>query len=606
MDLSDARLDPDRYPTDPWRLVEVDYRPEELGRNETLFSVANGYVGLRGNLEEGRDAHQHGTFINGFHETWEIKHAEDAFGFARVGQTIVNVPDAKLIKLYVDDEPLLLTYGDLYDYERSLDFRDGTLRRTLVWRTPSGKRVRVTSSRMVSFEHRHLALMTFEVEMLDGSAPVVISSQLLNRQDGEDEYHVPSAALGEGQDPRQAEKFEHRVLQPQLQRRSGERVVLGYRCANSGMTLACSFHHVVSSDAEVRISTEARPDVAKTVINGALGEGQKLTLTKYVAYHSSRGVPSSELADRCERTLDRAMNAGVEALRDQQRAWLDEYWSRSDAEIEGRPELQQALRWNLFHLAQATGRTQEGVAAKGLTGDGYGGHFFWDTEIYVMPFLTYTAPRVARSLLHFRYRMLDYARRRARELNQVGALYPWRTISGEEASAYYAAGTAQYHINADVIYALDQYVRISGDREFLFHEGAEMFVETARLWEDLGFYELGSEERFHIHGVTGPDEYTTVVNDNLFTNVMARFNLRRAAEVLHELDEVDGTQHRLLVKRVGLRDGEIEAWRRAAEAMHVPYDERQGIHPQDAVPRSRALICPARPSGRCCCTTTRW
>ena len=195
-------LDLHRFPIDPWRLVEREYDKSDIGLTETIFAVGNGYLGMRANPEEGRDAYSHGTFINGFHETWHIHHAEEAFGFAKTGQTIVNVPDAKLMKLYVDDEPLLLGNADLESYERVLDFREGTLTRDLIWRTPGGKRVRVRSQRLVSLAHRHLAMLTFEVTMLDGEAPVVMSSQLLNRQDGEDEYHVAAAALGHGKDPR--------------------------------------------------------------------------------------------------------------------------------------------------------------------------------------------------------------------------------------------------------------------------------------------------------------------------------------------------------------------------------------------------------------------
>lgn len=187
-------LPPYRFPRDPWRLVEKEYTAEDLGTTETLFSVGNGYIGMRANPTEGREAHSHGTFLNGFHETWQIHHAEDAFGFAKTGQTIVNVPDAKLMKLYVDDEPLLMVSADVEHYERVLDFRSGTSVRDAIWRTPAGKRIHVRSERMVSFQHRHLAVMTLELTLLDEPAPVVVSSQLLNRQDGEDEYHVRSAA----------------------------------------------------------------------------------------------------------------------------------------------------------------------------------------------------------------------------------------------------------------------------------------------------------------------------------------------------------------------------------------------------------------------------
>ena len=163
-------LDRDRYPVEPWRLVEREFSADDLGRAETVFAVGNGYLGMRGNLLEGRETFRHGTFVNGFHETWPIRHAEEAFGFARVGQTIVNVPDNKTMKLYVDDEPMLLSVADLESYERSLDFRDGRLHRDIIWRTPGGKRVQVRSTRMVSFTQRHLAIMTFEVTMLDDDA----------------------------------------------------------------------------------------------------------------------------------------------------------------------------------------------------------------------------------------------------------------------------------------------------------------------------------------------------------------------------------------------------------------------------------------------------
>jgi alpha,alpha-trehalose phosphorylase len=305
-------------------------------------------------------------------------------------------------------------------------------------------------------------------------------------------------------------------------------------------------------------------------------------LTKLVSYHTSRGVPPRELLDRCRRTLDRGAADGVEKLEADQCAWLDDFWARSDVEVEGEDKIQQALHWNLFQAAQASARAEgSGIPAKGVTGSGYGGHYFWDTEIYVLPFLTYTRPRAARAALRFRYTLLDAARRRAHELAQAGALFPWRTINGEEASAYYAAGTAQYHINSDIAYALAQYVAASGDQDFLVREGIDVLVETARLWADLGFWFNDDGGSFHIHGVTGPDEYTTVVNDNLFTNVMARFNLRRAAEAVRELREIDGPEYDALVDRLGLEDGEIDEWERAAEAMSIPFDDHLGVHPQD-------------------------
>jgi alpha,alpha-trehalose phosphorylase len=438
---------------------------------------------------------------------------------------------------------------------------------------------------MVSFTQRHLAIMTMEVTMLDEAAPVVISSQTLNRQDGRDEYHVRSAAMGAGVDPRKGAAFEARVLEPQSHWWQDQRIILGYRCANSKMTLAVGVDHQIMTDNDYRIFTSADEDTGKMVYRVQAKPGQPIKVTKAVAYHTSRGVPSRELVDRCRRTLDRVIEHGVEPEFAAQRQWLDAFWERSDVVVHGQPVLQQAIRWNLFQLAQATARAeQSGVPAKGVTGTGYSGHYFWDTEIFVLPFLTYTSPQMARSELRFRYNMLGAARRRAEELAQNGALFPWRTVNGEEASAYYAAGTAQYHIDADIAFALCKYVAASGDQDFMNREGVDLLVETARLWADLGFWrENGTGRRsFHIHGVTGPDEYTTVVNDNLFTNVMARFNLAKAAELLRQLERELPRAYRRVVERLELADHEIEEWAACADAMSIPYDDVTGINPQDA------------------------
>ena len=578
-------LNRNRYPIDEWKFTEAEYSTDDLGLTESLFAVGNGYVGMRGNVEEGRETYFHGTFINGFHETWPIRHAEEAFGFARVGPTMVNVPDNKTIKLYVDDEPMLLSVADLEAYERSLDFRDGVLRRNIVWRTPGGKLIRVSSTRMVSFTQRHLAIMTMEVTVLDAEAPVVISSQTLNRQDGRDEYHVRSDAMGTGVDPRKGVAFEARVLEPQSHWWQDHRIILGYRCANSKMTLAVGVDHDIITDNDYRTFTSADEDTGKMVYRVQAKPGQPIKVTKVVSYHTSRGVPSRELVDRCRRTLDRVREHGVDPEFAAQREWLDKYWERSDVVVHGQPALQQAIRWNLFQVAQAAARAeQSGVPAKGVTGTGYSGHYFWDTEIFVLPFLTYTSPLMARSELRFRYNMLGAARRRAEELAQNGALFPWRTVNGEEASAYYAAGTAQYHIDADIAFALCKYVAASGDQDFMNREGVDILVETARLWADLGFWrENGSGRRsFHVHGVTGPDEYTTVVNDNLFTNVMARFNLAKAAELLRQLEREFPRAYQRVVERLELGAEEITEWAACAEAMSIPYDKVTGINPQDA------------------------
>ncbi len=583
-------LDRTQFPVDEWALTEAEFSTATQGRTETLFAVGNGYLGLRGNFEEGHKAYAEGTFINGFHDTWQIRHAEEAYGFARVGQTIVNAPDARVIRLYVDDEPFVVADADTIEYSRRLDFRTGVLERVIEWRTPSGKRVLIRSRRLVSFADRHLAVIDYEVTMLDADASILISSQILNRQDRVDEFAAAGGA-GSGSpaggiaDPRKASGFADRVLLPRFKWTHDGRYVLGYRTANSGMTIACGAEHRLETDNEWDETSQIDDDIAKHVYRVRAKAGQRIRLVKTLAYHTSSTVPTTELADRTNRTLDRIGEAPIDEVFDEQERWLAAFWKRSDVVVAGQPEVQQAVRWNLFQLAQSTARTDGGgIAATGVSGSGYGGHYFWDTEIYVLPFLTYTSPQVARNALRFRHGMLDAARDRAVELNQRGALFPWRTINGLESSAYYAAGTAQYHIDADISHALSQYVAATGDFDFLDRGAIDILVETARMWADLGFWRARgkSSETFHIHGVTGPDEYTTVVNDNLFTNVMARANLRAAVRQTRRLKREEPALYAAMVKRLDLADDEIEEWSTAAEAMHILYDADLGIHPQDA------------------------
>jgi alpha,alpha-trehalose phosphorylase len=358
--------------------------------------------------------------------------------------------------------------------------------------------------------------------------------------------------------------------------------MLGYRVANSGMTIACGIDHVIETDNEYSYHTESDDDLGKLVLVVEAEPNTPIRLIKYATYHTSRNTPVRQLTDRSRRTLDRTVRNGYDQLVRDQRAFLDAFWQRSDVQITGNPAIQQAVRWSLFQVIQAAGRAEgTGIPAKGLTSAAYEGHYFWDTEIYVLPFMIYTAPRIARNLLRFRYSLLDDARQRAREVSQRGALFPWRTISGQEASAYYEAGTAQYHINADIMYALRKYVEVTDDQELLTTIGAEMLVETARLWADLGFFREDGKGTFHIYGVTGPDEYTTLVNDNAYTNLMARLNLRFAVEVVRRIRREDPDRYAVLHRETGVTPEEIEVWERAAESMFLPYDKERGIHPQD-------------------------
>jgi len=568
------------YPINEWKIIETEFYARFLSQAETLFAIGNGYLGMRGNHDEGIPHSQTGTFINGYHETWPIVYSEGAYGFAKTGQTMLNVTDAKVFKLYVDDEPFFLPTASLQLFERTLDMQEGTLERRVLWETAVGKQVLIESKRLVSLPYRHVAAISYQITILNADAPVVISSEVVGDRPNQASVN----------DPRQSKGFQHKVLLPQEHFADEMRLMMTHRARNSGMTIACGVDHLIESEARYNFSSECDGDHGKVVYSINARRGKVINIIKFITYHSSRHAATSELATRAERTLNRVKQDGFASLVAGQKAFMDDFWERSDIYIEGhssavgrhKHETQQAMRWNLFQILQASARAEgTGIPSKGLTGQTYEGHYFWDTEIYVMPILIYTAPEIARNLLRFRYSMLEQARARAREMNLQGALFPWRTINGEEASAYYAAGTAQYHINADIMYALKKYAEITNDKSLLYNEGVEMLVETARMWVDLGFYSDRKGGKFCINGVTGPDEYTTVVNNNAYTNMMARENLFFAVKTVKEMLDAYPDQYENLKHRTNLETDEIDAWQKAADNMYVPFDRKLGIHPQD-------------------------
>jgi alpha,alpha-trehalose phosphorylase len=559
------------YPIDAWKVIERGLPGRDAGRLETILALSNGYLGIRGAYDQGSPVRDRGTFINGYYESWPIVYPEAAYGFATSGQTMVHVPDGTTLQLSLGEEPLRL--ADASVVERTLDMASGVLTTDVVWQTDGG-RLRVQSRRIVSFDRRHLAAISWKVSVEGAPVELVVVSHLTNHQD-----KGPHPRL-DPSDPRQGKFIADNVLVAGDHEADERGAVMAYRTRVSGLSLGCGMDHLIASEVAVTVATEVEDDEARVRFAFRAEPGQTFELTKLLAYHTSAAADLPDLMQRVRHTLDEAAVVGFEALAAEQRDYLRAVWDIADIRIEGPARMQQAIRWNLFQLIQATERVEgTGVPAKGLTSNGYDGHYFWDMDMFFMPFLTYVRPAKAIELLRYRYSTLDEARRRAREMSQVGALFPWRTINGEEASAYFPAGTAQYHINAAVMYAVKRYVEVTGDQQFLVDLGAELVLATARLWLDLGFY--GDDDAFHIFGVTGPDEYTAVVNDNTYTNLMAQLHLRYAADVVDWLAANHPLRHVELVESVGLIPGEVEEWRRAADHMVVLYDEERGINPQD-------------------------
>jgi alpha,alpha-trehalose phosphorylase len=546
---------------DGWAVRETNLDLSVLANTESLFALSNGHIGLRANLEEGEPHGTPGTYLNSFYETWRLPYAESGYGYPEAGQRLINVTNGKIIRLLVDDEPFDIRYGELRRHERVLDFRAGVLRREAEWVSPAGQAVRISSVRLVSLVHRSIAAILYEVEPLEARASLVVQSELVANEP------LPAAVDG---DPRAGAAVGD-ALRSEWFSDHEMRVTLAHRTKASELLMAAAMDHVVDGPPETATEAESSEDLGRVTVATELEPGQRLRVVKFLAYGWSgqRSLPA--LRDQVEAALASARHKGWERLVTGQREYLDDFWDRGDIEIEGDLQLQQAVRFAFFHLLQAGARAeQRAIAAKGLTGAGYDGHTFWDTETFVLPHLMYVAPEAARDALCWRHSTLDLARARAKVLGLAGAAFPWRTIRGQECSGYWPAGTAAFHINADIANAVIRYVAITEDEDFERETGLELLVETARLWRSLGHHD--AQGSFRIDGVTGPDEYSAIADNNVYTNLMAERNLRGAADAAERQPD--------RARELGVDPEEMAAWRDAAAAMTIPYDEALGVHCQ--------------------------
>jgi trehalose/maltose hydrolase-like predicted phosphorylase len=552
----------DAFPVEPWHVRELALNLDRIAQTESLFALSNGHIGLRGNLEEGEPHGLPGTYLNGYYETRPLPYAEAGFSYPEDGQSIVNATNGKILRLLVDDEPFDVRYGELHEHERVLDMRAGILTRNARWTSPAGKQVAVRTTRLVSLDQRGVAAMEYFVEAVDNFVNVIVQSELVANEDQPDRSKDPRAAalLGNALEAVRHESTDHGA-------------VLIHKTRQSGLMMAAAMEHDIEVPGRVETSSEAREDLARTTVICGLRPGQQLRIVKYLGYGWSSLRSRPALRDQVAGAIAGARYAGWQGLIDAQREYLDGFWDSADVEVEGDPACQQAVRFGLFHVLQASARAERrAIPGKGLTGTGYDGHAFWDTEGYVLPVLTYTAPQAAADALRWRVSTIDLARRRAEELDLAGAAFPWRTIHGEECSAYWPAGTAAWHVNADIAMAFERYRVVTGDDSLEADCGVIVLVETARLWLSLGHHDRHGV--WHLDGVTGPDEYTALVRDNVFTNLMAMHNLQTAADACERNPEMAST--------LGVTTEEAAAWRDAAGAAHIPYDEELGVHEQCA------------------------
>jgi alpha,alpha-trehalose phosphorylase len=549
-----------KFAVEPWAVRESGLDLAALGQTESVFALANGHLGLRGNLDEGDPHAVPGSYLNSFYELQELPYAEGGYGYPERGQTIVNVTNGKLIRLLIDDEPLDVSTGEVRHHERVLDMRTGTLTRTLEWCSPAGRAVRIRSQRLVSLTHRAVAAINYEVEPVDAPVLLVLQSELAANE----QLAAPP------DDPRVAAALPDPLVAEQHWA-DDTGATLMHSTRHSALRLAASMDHQVTGPDHTEVQSSATEHVARTAVICRLEPGHRLQVVKYLAYGWSSRRSFTALNDQVRAALTAARYTGWTGLVDAQRQYLDEFWAGADVEVDGNPQLQHAVRFGLFHVLQAGARAEgRGIAAKGLTGPGYDGHTFWDNETFVLPVLSHTVPDAAADVLRWRHQTLPLALERAGQLGLAGAAFPWRTINGNECSGYWPAGTAAFHINADIANAAIHHVRATGDADFERDVALELLVQTARLWRSLGHHDLAG--RFRIDGVTGPDEYSALVDNNVYTNLMAQRNLRAAADTVG--------RHPEQAAALSVTTDEVASWRNAAAEMMVPYDEKLGVHPQ--------------------------
>ncbi|WP_142828350.1 glycoside hydrolase family 65 protein [Planococcus soli] len=551
-----------------WKLTKSELDHENLLINESLLSLGNGYLGVRGNFEEGYKpgfSSIRGTYINAFHDDIEITYGEKLFGFPDKQQKILNLIDGQGIEIYLDGEQFSMFEGEVLSCERNLHMDKGYAERIVHWRSPKGKEVNIHFRRLISFARKELFAIDVKITPLRGVQQIKIFSQV----NGDVSNFVDK------EDPRLASGHAKRLDISEVRQQDGLSIVKNTTYATK-LEVACVASTSITAETHEHKYEQTEYGIGESY---AYSSNEPLQFTKYNVYTDSlrHGEPVVEKAVAIQQQL---RTISFQELLQEQKEYLDAFWKTSDVEIDGDAKIQEGIRFNLFQLLQSVGKDPaSNIAAKGLSGEGYEGHYFWDTEIYIFPVFLMTNPEIAKNLLLHRYSILDSARERAKTMgHEKGALFPWRTITGAESSAFFPAGTAQYHISADIAYSYIQYHLVTKDDEFLKKYGAEVLFETARLWADTGHMKNG---KFRIDDVTGPDEYTCIVNNNYYTNAMAKHNLLWAAKIYKWFKEHDSEGLQQLQGRLQLTENEVTDWQDAGENMYLPYDESEKISAQD-------------------------
>lgn len=502
-------------------LNDPAFSPHTLNKYASLMTCANGYMGVRATHEEDYTQQVRGLYLAGLYHC------------AGRGETneLINLPDVVGIQFEVNGAPFTLLSGETESWQRELDFSDGELRRELIWRSPSGARVRITSRRFCSMAQLPLLAMQFTVTALDEDVNLTLSTGIDGTQTNSGRQHLDELSL---------RVFGQQVLQGAWATQSGDAEVV----------ITSSIQ--VSQQAEICFTAKNRRVMQNSTL--CLRKGDSVTLEKisWIVQRGRETLSLESFSRRCLNDLQTCAAMGYEALRNASRSeWLKGWQARRVVVESINPADQVALDFAHYHLAAMTPLHDEriSIGAKGLTGEGYKGHVFWDTEVFLLPYHLLTAPSTARSLLRYRYLNLPGARAKARRNGWHGALFPWESArSGEEETPEFAAinirtglrqkiasAQAEHHLVADIAWAVVNYWHATHDEAFMRTEGVSLLTETAMFWVSRAVEANG---RLELHDVIGPDEYTEHVNNNAFTNYMAWHNVAQALYFVPQFGEL--------------------------------------------------------------------
>jgi maltose phosphorylase len=553
----------DRYLTiDPWCIVEDGYHADRSRVSESLFSLGNEHFGVRGYFDEGYSGDRLvGCYVNGIYERHYLKEPMNYKGIPNCVSFMVNTADWLHTRIELGGETLDL-HRVAYDaFRRVLDMRTGELRRELVWKTRAGQALKVVFSRLLSMQVNELGLQRITFLPLNFSGTVSVTSGI--------DFSVPHISYGRSFWACPTKTVE-----------KGISAILGI---TEGLHHALFAGFVLTAPGAENERGIVDERFVGRRIDLPLVMGKERRIDKACVLYTTRNpeTMAEEAWIRGLAVLEQHREIGHDDALEQNRRYWQNFWSTFDIAIDGDPETQQGIRFCLFQLQQTYRGVVPGsnIGAKGLTGEVYNGNAFWDTETYCLPYYLFSRPKAAKALIDYRYRTLPQAMARARELDCQGACFPIATIDGTESCTLWQHSSLQFQPTTAVAYSIAHYVKVTGDRDLLYGKGSELLVQICRFLASRGQWSP-RKKQFGYYAVMGPDEFQVMVNNNCYTNFMAKRTFLYTLEVLAELANDRPDRSRELLSTLGCEPLELAAWRQMADAMIIPYDAETGIYEQ--------------------------